>query len=284
MDIMPNKRKSLTNKAGTKPAFSETAKEKEINPPKIIVEPTPKEEPKQKEHQAPFRKADFPPLSESKPDPLPPTSAWAEPLPKEILAAPMEEESIQSSQEISSVSENDANHHEETINQAIINDVTAEKIVELSPGSLLDTNPPHILIIQKEERPLPRPQRQKPLISSSFPPLPTDSSSSSGRASSIAPSVPADSVWITNSLPTNMMTPDPVKRKMEMEPEPKNLCAPPLPQEQKFTKEMPSPVIPTRDGPLPKDRTQTLPVEEEKTKENNVKSLTPEKRKKKQKK
>jgi len=70
---------------------------KEVNPSHIVVKDVSqieliKETNEMQEQPKPFKKSQFPPLSETKPDPaLPSTSAWTEPLSKEVLRAPMKE-------------------------------------------------------------------------------------------------------------------------------------------------------------------------------------------------
>jgi len=78
----------------------------------------------------------------------------------------------------------------------------------------------------------------------------------------VVPNVPISSVWI-NPLPQTITTPDPIVRSLEKESDTKN-----QPKEEKKDKNKDILVVPTKDGPLPKD--QIVQTQEVETKESEV--------------
>lgn len=95
--------------------------------------------------------------------------------------------------------------------------------------------------------------------------LPTDTKTANSVSivsSNVVPNVPISSVWI-NPLPQTITTPDPIVRSLEKESDTKN-----QPKEEKKDKNKDILVVPTKDGPLPKD--QIVQTQEVETKESEV--------------
>jgi len=262
---------------------------KEVNPSHVIVKDVSgsKEEEEQMVQQSPkpLKKSQFPPLTETKPDPsLPSTSAWAEPLPKEVLQAPMRETSNQDGTSSSAKTDSLKENKEPVVptkdgpipkTQAV---TSLDNLKESTPPS----SPPwpatksiskktektennyqeeveveEVEEVEEEEEEEEEEEAPKPLLPSEFPPLPsTDNTKSNPSSTTIIPSnvnpaIPTDSVWI-NPIPEAITTPDPVVRTLEKEPEIKS----PVKEEKKQTT-INILVIPTKDGPLTKS--QLLP-------------------------
>jgi len=286
----------------------------EVNPSHIVVKDVSeieslKDEVEELQPSKPLTRSQFPPLTETKPDPsgLTSGSAWAEPLSTEILKAPMREapnkengitEKIDNSPKKESVvpskdgpipktqtesvqadrppsrppSQNSASIPRTVMSSPpplptpphLLNNTPIKSNTELLPeNKSTEINPSKIIIKKAEETTFTKMPKQKSIKSHEFPPLPSTDTTSSSNVS-IVPSnavsaVPIESVW-DNPLPSAISTPDPVVHTIEKEKEPENRT---LKEEKKERNR--EPVVPTKQGPLPKDQLEgdTLDDEEE---------------------
>lgn len=264
---------------------------KEINPSHIVVQDVDEvESDVEQQPSKPLKKSQFPPLTETKPDTaLPLGAAWNEPLSKEVLRAPMKEASSKDNEKI----DNEVAPKEnveiiatksgpiiktQTEPTATSNSTQEDTYKQPSPPSTPplktititkttkepEINPPKLLIKKVEEEIVPQ-EPSKPLKPHEFPPLPTDTKTANGVSivpSNVVPNVPISSVWI-NPLPQTITTPDPIVRSLEKESDTKN-----QPKEEKKDKNKDILVVPTKDGPLPKD--QIVQSQEVESKESQV--------------
>jgi len=149
----------------------------------------------------------------------------------------------------------------------LLNNTPIKSNTELLPeNKSTEINPSKIIIKKAEETTFTKMPKQKSIKPHEFPPLPsTDTTSSSSNVSSVTsnvvPAVPIESVW-DNPLPSAISTPDPIVHTIEKEKEPENRT---LKEEKKERNK--EPVVPTKQGPLPKDQLEgdTLDDEEEET-------------------
>jgi len=136
----------------------------------------------------------------------------------------------------------------------LLNNTPIKSNTELLPeNKSTEINPSKIIIKKAEETTFTKMPKQKSIKPHEFPPLPsTDTTSSSSNVSSVTsnvvPAVPIESVW-DNPLPSAISTPDPIVHTIEKEKEPENRT---LKEEKKERNK--EPVVPTKQGPLPKDQ------------------------------
>jgi len=265
---------------------------KEVNPSHIVVKDVNEIEFNKKEElneqpPKPLKKSQFPPLSETKPDPtLPPGSAWDEPLPKELLQAPMKEENETKNQlkeekkektkEMPVVPTKDGplpkSQSQEIVNEGEggvvpLKEKNSPRSAKPSPASnaprrlqqSVDTkddnninkvkaedivvNPPHIIVKEYNEMESIKNDdevNEQPLKKSQFPPL---------TETIPDPVLPLDSAW------TEPLSKEVLQAPMKEESETKTQI-----KEEKKERPKEMPVVPTKDGPLPRDQ---LPEPEE---------------------
>jgi len=265
----------------------------EINPSHIVVKDVDEVESNvEQQPSKPLKKSQFPPLTETKPDSsLPLGAAWNEPLSKEILKAPMKEASSKENENMDTEAAPKANVEiiptksgpiikTQTEPTSVTSNLQEDTYKQPSPTLPLSTltitkttklfeseiNPPKLLIkkVEEDEEIVPQ-EPSRPLKPHEFPPLPTDTKTANSVSivpSNVVPNVPISSVW-TNPLPQTITTPDPIVRSLEKESDTKN-----QPKEEKKDKYKDILVVPTKDGPLPKD--QIVQTQEVETKESEV--------------